>query len=266
MAFAEADLGYGANMFYFLRQDATGPSIFGTINPTPGGATLDRYAVGTNFDALVFVPGAVSSWGSGIFAYLRHDDVGSIIGTIDPVTHVVMDRISLGTNFLSALTFTATDVGYGANLFYYLRPERITQMTNVATAFVTNTVITFTTNTLTTFTTNSVVSFTATNKVTATGLDTCQARTVSAAANCPATGGQALRLRVIGAPAIANGVFKLSFPTETGKSYTVQYKNALADPTWTDLETVPGTGGNVPITDPTAAQQTARFYRVIFTP
>jgi hypothetical protein len=123
LAFAAADLGYGANLFYFLRQDANGLSTFGTINPTPGGIVTDLYTVGTNFDSLVFVSGAVSSWGTGNFAFLRHDAIGSTIGTLNPVTHVVTDRISLGTNFLNALTFTAMDVGYGPNLFYYLRPS-----------------------------------------------------------------------------------------------------------------------------------------------
>ena len=138
LAFVEANLGYGANLFYFLRQDADGLSTFGTINPTPGGIATDQYAVGNNFDSLVFVPGAVSSWGAGIFAYLRHDNTGSIIGTIDPVTHVVTDRVSLGTNFLDALTFTATDVGYGLNLFYYLRPARTSQMTNTVAILTAN--------------------------------------------------------------------------------------------------------------------------------
>jgi len=149
-----------------------------------GGVATDRYAVGTNFDALVFASGAVSSWGTGLFAYLRHDDTGSIIGTIDPVTHIVTDRVDLGTNFLSALTFTATSVGYGPNLFYYLRPEGSTLTTNIVTTFTTNTLTTFTTNTVTTYMTNSVVSFTPTNTVAATGMDTCQARVVTAAANC----------------------------------------------------------------------------------
>jgi hypothetical protein len=67
--------------------------------------------------------GAVSSWGAGQFAFLRHDAIGSTLGTLDPVTHVVTDRVSLGANFLNALTFTATDVGYGPNLLYYLRPS-----------------------------------------------------------------------------------------------------------------------------------------------
>jgi hypothetical protein len=71
---------------------------------------------------------------------------------------------------------------------------------------------------------------------------------------------------IAGASTVAKGLFSLSFPSENGKSYTVQYKNTLSDPTWTDLETVVGTGGNLPITDAAALRQPARFYRVIFTP
>jgi sugar lactone lactonase YvrE len=135
LAFVAADLGYGANLFYYLRQDNTGLSTFGTINPTLAGLATDLYAVGTNFDSFVFVTGAVSSWGTGVFAYLRHDATGSIIGTINPATHVATDQLTLGTNFLNALTFAATDVGYGPDLFYYLHPAGTTLTTNTGTNF-----------------------------------------------------------------------------------------------------------------------------------
>ena len=82
----------------------------------------DEYAVGTNFDSLVYVGSVVPGWGTGMFAYLRHNSSGSILGSINPATHAVTDQLSLGTNFVTALAFTATDVGYGANLFYYLHP------------------------------------------------------------------------------------------------------------------------------------------------
>jgi len=62
--------------------------------------------------------------------------------------------------------------------------------------------------------------------------------------------------------------FSVSFATENGKSYTVEYRNGLSDPTWKNMPNmpVPGTGGIVTITDSTAAQQPSRFYRVIATP
>jgi hypothetical protein len=111
-----------------------------------------------------------------------------------------------------------------------------------------------------------VVSFTPTNTITATGMDIYQARTVIAATNCIESVAPAPLVPVIGAPTMVNGIFSLSFPTEPGKSYTVQYKNNLSDPTWTDLETVVGTGGNLNINDPTPAGLPSRFYRIMSTP
>jgi type VI secretion system secreted protein VgrG len=145
-------------------------------------------------------------------------------------------------------------------------------ISTTVTNYTTNTVTTVVTNTATTYTTNSTVTFTPTNTVTATGMDICQARTAAAAADClgpvplvvergPSV---PLLVSIIDAPSLANGLF--AFPSENGKSYTVQYKNSLSDPAWTDLETVAGTGGNLPITDAAAARQRARFYRVISTP
>jgi hypothetical protein len=267
LTFAAADLGYGANLFYYLREDATGHSTFGTINPTPGGAETDLYGVGTNFDSLVYVSGAVSTWGTSIFAYLRHNATGSIIGTINPVSHAVTDRISLGTNFLNSLTFTATDVGYGPNLFYYLRPAAISFTTNIVTTFTSNTVITLTTNSVTTYTTNIVVSFTPTNNVNAVGLGLCLGQSVAAAANCLGSISSQLFEPEFGAATVlANGNFSLSFHSQNGISYTVEYNNTLNNATWTGLETVIGTGANISITDPFSTQRPARFYRVILTP
>ena len=182
------------------------------------------------------------------------------------MSHDVTDRIDLGTNFLNAITFAATSVGYGANLLYYIRPAETILTTNTVTNFTTNIVVTYTTNTVTNYTTNSVVTFTATNTVTASGMDICQARTVSAAANCLGPVASVLPAQAFRASAIANGLFSLSFPSLIGTSYTVQYKNSLADPAWIDLETVVGTGGNLSITDPAEAHLPSRFYRVILTP
>jgi hypothetical protein len=131
-----------------------------------------------------------------------------------------------------------------------------------------------------TYTTNSVVTFTATNTVMTSGMDICQGSTVAAAANClgpvalalaapqfrwPAVA-SALAAPEFSSSALANGLFRLSFRSQNGTSYTIQYKNALADPAWTDLETVLGTGGNLSITDRDSAQRPSRFYRIILTP
>jgi uncharacterized repeat protein (TIGR01451 family) len=118
LTFSGTDVGYGANMFYYLRHDNTGHSFFGTINPALPGTITDRFPVGTNFDALAFTATDVG-YGANLFYYLRHGSDGrSTFGTIS-ATGTVTDRFGVGTN-LSELAFATTDVGFAANLFYYL--------------------------------------------------------------------------------------------------------------------------------------------------
>src|SRR4029453_1458434 len=69
LAFVAEDLGYGPNLFYYLRRDGTGFSIFGTISTS--GAVTDRFGVGNNFDALTFAAGN-QGYGLNLFYYLRH--------------------------------------------------------------------------------------------------------------------------------------------------------------------------------------------------
>lgn len=114
-----------------------------------------------------------------------------------------------------------------------------------------------------TLVTNKVVSFTPTNIVTATGLDTCQVRAVSSAADCFGPVDVVPPFRLIRSTSLGNGALSLTFPTEAGKSLTVQFKNFLSDLTWTDLKTVTGTGGDISVADPAAALHPSRFYRVI---
>jgi uncharacterized repeat protein (TIGR01451 family) len=267
LTFAAANLGYGASLFYFVRTDATGLSTFGYINPTPGGIETDLYPVGTNFDALVYVSGAVSTWGSSVFVYLRHASAGSIIGTINPTTHAVTDRMNLGTNLLSSLTFAATDVGYGANLFYCTTAPISAVTTNQVTTFITNTVTIVTTNIVSDCQTNILVTFTPTNTVTAIGVDVCQNRTVGAAANClgpiPATTGTG---QLVSKPTVVNGAFSLTFLTAIGETYTLEYKTEITDPTWTPLQVVPGNGSSQTLTDLSAAGHPTRFYRIAVAP
>jgi hypothetical protein len=137
------------------------------------------------------------------------------------------------------------------------------------TTFSTNTVITLITNSLSTYVTNTLVTFTPTNSVMAIGMDICQDRTVVAAANC--LGPVALLLiepvaPLISAPSLTAGSFNLSIPTESGKSYTVQYKSKLTDLIWTNLQTVTGTGGQLILTNPASPGQPSRFYRIMSTP
>src|SRR6266516_381363 len=57
LTFVAQDLGYGANLFYYLRHDPSTNnfSTFGTISTS--GAVTDRFSVGADFDALTFVAG-----------------------------------------------------------------------------------------------------------------------------------------------------------------------------------------------------------------
>jgi uncharacterized repeat protein (TIGR01451 family) len=269
LTFTATDLGYGANMFYYVRHDTNGLSTFGTINPALPGTVTDRFTIGTNVDAMVFTDLTAPGFGANNFYYVRHASNGvSTFGTIfitSLTTATVTDRFTVGTN-VTELAFTATDVAFGPNQFYYLRGRDLSFTTNTVTTFTTNSVTTFNTNLVTTVTTNNVVSFTPTNTVTAVGMDICQARTVTAVANClgPVTPPPALR--VADGFRMANGDYSLTFPTENGKSYTVQYKNELTDPVWIDLQTVIGTGGDITITDSGAALQPSRFYRILRTP
>ena len=113
------DLGYGPNLFYYLRHDGTGFSTIGTISTT--GAVIDRFGVGINFDALTFAAGN-RGYGPNLFYYLRHDGTGfSTFGTIS-TSGAVTDRFGVG-NYFDALTFVAGNQGYGAKLFYFLRHE-----------------------------------------------------------------------------------------------------------------------------------------------
>ncbi len=93
LAFAEPDLGYGSNIFSFLRTDTTlnNTAAFGTI--TPGGVvgvTVDVPIADMTqgFDALTFSAANVGH-GANLFYYLRHNSTCySTFGAIDPVNHV----------------------------------------------------------------------------------------------------------------------------------------------------------------------------------
>ena len=65
------------------------------------------------------------------------------------------------------------------------------------------------------------------------------------------------------APASGGPGFVITFPAKAGKTYTIQYKNALTDPTWSSLTNIPAVGADAAsqYTDPTA--QPTRFYRIV---
>lgn len=58
-----------------------------------------------------------------------------------------------------------------------------------------------------------------------------------------------------------NGVnINLTFASQLGKTYTVQYKNSLTNGAWNTLTTTNGTGANAVVVDPTSGTQ--RYYRL----
>jgi alpha-tubulin suppressor-like RCC1 family protein len=59
----------------------------------------------------------------------------------------------------------------------------------------------------------------------------------------------------------ATNTFSAMLPTQCGKVYGLEYKNALSDSNWTRLPLVPGNGSAVLLTDPTATNS-QRIYRV----
>ena len=64
---------------------------------------------------------------------------------------------------------------------------------------------------------------------------------------------------------VTPGVFAVRFTAVAGKSYTVRYKNALTDATWTNLAQVPAQGADTltEVNDPGAGAQPRRFYQVV---
>ncbi len=59
---------------------------------------------------------------------------------------------------------------------------------------------------------------------------------------------------------IAGGNFSLTFASQNGVHYSIEYKTALSDATWQSLPSVTGTGNDVTVTD--AVTGSTRFYRV----
>ena len=62
-------------------------------------------------------------------------------------------------------------------------------------------------------------------------------------------------------PGYANGAFRLSVPTEKGRSYVLEFTDTLAPAKWTALPAVVGDGTVMVLVNPTATNQ-HRFYRV----
>ena len=64
---------------------------------------------------------------------------------------------------------------------------------------------------------------------------------------------------IVGPPNPNN--FTFSFASISGRTYLVQYKDSIDDPTWQLLQNLPGDGTTKVINDPMTQSQ--RFYRVV---
>jgi hypothetical protein len=62
-------------------------------------------------------------------------------------------------------------------------------------------------------------------------------------------------------PVKSAGSFQAAVQTRSGRVYSLEYKDSLANPDWTPLPLVAGNGGLQVLVDPTATA-TQRFYRV----
>ena len=98
--------------------------------------------------------------------------------------------------------------------------------------------------------------------VTASGTDTCQARTVTARANCSGPLSQSSS-SLIASVISVNGVATVSWTAMPGVTYCIQYKSSIADSSWV---TIPGnvtaTGVKASKSDAAAAGK-QRIYRVM---
>jgi hypothetical protein len=78
----------------------------------------------------------------------------------------------------------------------------------------------------------------------------------------PRSGGSIFAARVVPGPVA--GQWAVRFTATAGKTYSVLFKNALSDPTWTKLSDVPaqGTTAEIGVVDPNVGGASRRFYQV----
>ncbi len=124
ITFSEDDLGYGANLFYYLRTEpVSGFGILGSLEPALAGTATDLANLGIGgYSALASTTTDVG-YGSNKFYYLRVDPVTdyTILGTINATTGRGEDIANLGSVF-TTLTFVVGNVGFGTNNFYTTGP------------------------------------------------------------------------------------------------------------------------------------------------
>lgn len=114
--------GWGANLFYYLRTNGLGETVFGSLIPALLSGPTDRWNLGAGrgFTDLAYTSTNVGfGFGPSQFYYLRLDPLTqtTFFGRLNPLTGVATDIQDLGGVYRT-LVFTPTNVGYGANLFY----------------------------------------------------------------------------------------------------------------------------------------------------
>lgn len=130
--------GWGAELFYYLRTDTFGETIFGSMIPALLSGPADRWnlGVGRGFTDLAYTSTNVGfGFGPSQFYYLRLDPVTgtTIFGRLDPLTGAATDIQDLGGVYRT-LVFTTTDIGYGPNNFYSIgQPAPLTPVITSST-------------------------------------------------------------------------------------------------------------------------------------
>ena len=84
LAFTATDVGYGADLFYYLRTDGSGNSVFGTIDAAAsfqGTRVVDRVSLGVPFEGLTFTPTDVG-YGPNLFYSLQSDNAGVSVAAV----------------------------------------------------------------------------------------------------------------------------------------------------------------------------------------
>jgi hypothetical protein len=120
LTFAASNLGYGLNLFYYLRNDpVTGHMKFGTLSPALAGTAADQFDLGANgANALAFT-GTDVGFGVNQMYFQRLDPITgfTILSTLNPTSGRASDIANLGSVY-STLTFVPGDVGFGSGQFY----------------------------------------------------------------------------------------------------------------------------------------------------
>jgi len=120
LTFAAANLGYGLNLFYYLRSDpVTGFTKFGTLAPGLLSGSADQFGLGLSGHRALTFTGSDVGFGTNQMYFLRLDPVTgfTILGTLHPLTGKAADIANLGSVY-ATLDFVAGDVGFGVNRFY----------------------------------------------------------------------------------------------------------------------------------------------------